>query len=122
MATLIATPKQLVDAFKFKTGEDYKQYSARGQTAFEKLQAESDALPEGDVVGALVMFPYADSYAIYRVVSAKPLRLYHIPYSDAWHVSAATIRGLRLADVQRKIACDRRLKAMFAPRESSSPV
>ncbi len=51
------------------------------------------------LVGALIRFPYADSYATYRVIKDTPLTLQHVPYCDAWEIPVAHIRGLRRADV-----------------------
>lgn len=119
MAQLVATPKALVETFEFQQGEDYDTYRARSDAAFENLEAAADALPDGEVVGALITFPWADGHAIYRVVSAKPLKVRHIPYGDAWRVDPATIRGLRLEDVLRKVVAARGFKAMFASRVSN---
>lgn len=118
MAQLVATPKSLVETFEFRQGEDFDAYLTRSDAAFKNLEAAADALPYGEVVGALITFPWADGHAIYRVVRAKPLKLQHIPYGDAWHVDPATIRGLRLEDVLRKVASAKGLKAMFASRAS----
>ncbi|MCL4682393.1 MAG: hypothetical protein KJZ92_14125 [Rhodocyclaceae bacterium] len=116
MATLVATPKAIAEALEWRKGEDYTTYDKRSGEAFAKLQAENDALPEGEVVGALIQFPRADGYATYRVASKKPLKLQHIPHGDAWHADPATIRGLRLEEVQRMVAGRRRLRDMFASR------
>lgn len=116
MATLIATPQEITDAFDFHSGEDFKAYDQRSNAAFAKLEEASSALPDGEVVGALIQFPHADGYAIYRVASAKPLKLQHIPYGDAWHADASTIRGLRLADVQSMVGRSRMLRSMFAKK------
>lgn len=118
MAQLVATPKALIDAMSFRDGEDFKDYLKHSDEAYLKLEAESAALPDGEVVGALISFPWADGSAIYRVVSAKPLKIQHIPYGDAWHVDAMTIRGLRLDDVLRKVRASRSLAALFPLRST----
>ena len=115
MATLVPTPKKLMDALEFKTGEDYAAYHKRSEAAFAELQKVSDELPVGEVVGAILSFPYADGKAFYQVLSTKPLRLCHIPYVDAYHVGDPTIRGLRLADIKAMVAQDRRWREMFPP-------
>lgn len=114
MAQLIATPKYIATAMSFVQGEKFDVYLQRSTAAFEKLEAVSDALPPGEVVGALITFPWADGQAVYRVASAKPLRVEHIPYMDAWQVAPMTIRGLNLDDVKQMVESRRALKSMFS--------
>jgi len=68
--------------------------------AMAGLEQESGGvdIDGGEVVGILLAFPVADGYAHYRVSKASPLTLQHVPYGDAWRISAAHIRGLRKAD------------------------
>lgn len=103
MATLVPTTQKLVDAFEHKEGEKFSDYIERSEAAFENLLSAAKALPDGEVVGAIISFPWADGQAWYRVACAKPLKLEHIPYGDAWHADHITIRGLRLEDVKRKV-------------------
>jgi len=84
---------------EYKGGEDYNAFSQREGAVWDKLMAESNILPEGELVGALFGLPYADGQAFYRVVSVKPLKLQHIPYGDGWMALPSTIRGLRVDDV-----------------------
>ena len=46
------------------------------------------------------------------VKSPNPLTLVHVPYGDAYQASAATIRGLREADVRHQLKYDRAMRAM----------
>jgi hypothetical protein len=68
---------------------------------FEKLKVASAALPPGQVVGFLMEFAAADSYAYYLVTreTKAGLEVMHVPYCDAWTVSPALIRGLTRRDV-----------------------
>lgn len=116
MAQLVKTPRYIAEAMEFKSGEDFKAYSVRSEKKFKELKDASDSLADGQVVGALLFFAYADSYAIYRVVSEKPLKLQHIPYGDAWHVGDVMIRGLRLEDVQAMVSRERNLRLLFKQR------
>lgn len=70
------------------------------------------------LVGALIQFPFADSYAMYRVTKDKPLTLQHVPYYDAWQISAAHIRGLRRGDVVKMLFGDQELARVLSTRES----
>lgn len=116
MATLAPTPQDLIEEMTQKKGEDFNTYMKRSQAAFDRLIEESDALPDGEVVGAVISFPFADGMAHYRVVKAKPLRLQHLPFSDAWQINSITLRGLRLDDVIHKVKTSRKfrcIKPMF---------
>lgn len=111
MATL---SKKVNAEFEMKNGEDFKTYDSRATKLMNEMQAVSDALPEDEITGGIISFPYADGHALYLVEKAKPLTLQHIPYMDAWQVDAALIRGLRVVDVQQKLKGRKNLKAMFA--------
>lgn len=66
------------------------------------------------LVDALIQFPYADSFAMYRVIKDTPLTLQHVPYCDAWQISAAHIRGLRRADVVTMLFADQELTRVLS--------
>jgi hypothetical protein len=117
MAQLVETTKQLIAEFSFDTDSRYGTISeaiGRGEAAIARLQAESDAIPDGTVIGGLIWFPAADGRAYYKVVSEKPLKVMHIPYGDAWETNYATIRGLRVSDVQQHLERNRAIKELFA--------
>lgn len=85
------------------------------QAYLERLAAEARRGSPGDpLVGEVVRFPMADSYAQYMVWSTKPLKLVHLDLGDAWHIPEAHARGLRLSDIQSSVDRDRAMKAMFA--------
>ena len=116
MARVAAAPHVLPEP-------DYKNYDPRTdphEVAFQKLLEESKALPEGQLVGALISWPRGDGRAWYRVTAERPLTLQHVPYGDAWTVEPALLRGLRKADVEEMISRDRRLRAVFGrPKEQA---
>lgn len=106
MSKLLAKPYQLPKATNaFPTSKHDK--------AMEALLAKSDALAEGDLVGYIMRFPVADSYAYYMVVKEHPLTLQWIPYSDAWQVQRYTIAGLTLKDVKFDQARRSRMRLYF---------
>ncbi len=88
--------------WEYQAGEDFNEYRRRVDALFVAIPA-----------GRVIKFPVADGYAFYYVHSEKPLVLQHIPYGDARRADAATIRGLRLADVQRMVKTEKALRAMF---------
>jgi hypothetical protein len=85
---------------------------AKEAAALDELQARSDALPEGEVVGALLRFPRADGYAFYVVTKDKPLTMAHVPFGDAWQVEPALIRGLVRGDVIEYLRRQRSWKSL----------
>jgi hypothetical protein len=97
----------------FRDNEDFDDYDKRATAKLNELTARSNTLPEGEVKGAVIGFPRADGRALYLVVNDKPLKLMHLPYGDAWHIDAPTLRGLRLADVQQRVRGNRALRSIF---------
>ena len=81
--------------------------------AFEKLLAASEALPTGQLVGRLLRLGRGDGYAWYIITSEKPLTLQWVPYSDAWQIEGALIRGLRIADVQAMVRREQAISELF---------
>ena len=72
--------------------------------AFDALEDEDDAARDrGEITGRLLKFPVADGYAVYRIVSVKPLTLAHIDYMDAWSIPGAHLRGITLASVKEEL-------------------
>ena len=86
----------------------------------DDLQKASDALPSPltpdgkyllpkekigkTLVGRLIRWPVADGYALYRVTSAKPLKVQHLHFGDGYSVYPETIRGLTIGDVANMVA------------------
>ena len=85
MAKLLSSPYP--GDFSFHPGEKVEDFFART----EALEA---TIPWERVMS----FPVADGKACYLVVSEKPFVLQHIPIYDAYQISPAHIRGLRLSD------------------------
>jgi hypothetical protein len=86
--------KQIAHKADWKQGkeEDFMAYLKRMDDVLDKISAE----------GNLLRFSAADSYAYYEVVSRNPLTIRHIPAGDAWGISPAHIRGLRLQDIDKR--------------------
>jgi hypothetical protein len=68
------------------------------------------------LVGRLIRWPVADGYALYRVTSAKPLKVQHLHFGDGYSVYPETIRGLTIGDVANMVARDIKMKALFAKK------
>jgi hypothetical protein len=87
--------------------------------AFDALTAEDAAARDrGEIVGRLLRFPVADSYAVYRITSAKPLTLAHVDYMDGWTITAAHLRGINLASVKEDLRRRDAMDAFFAQRKA----
>jgi|GEM_PF-1567996 len=107
--------------FRADPAPDFKALSAEQDREMEKLQAKSDSLAPGEIVGALVRWPRADGYAYYVVTKEKPLTLAHVPYLDAYQVEGALIRGLNRADILAMLEGARDLARLFGPTKASRP-
>ena len=86
----------------------------------KRLQTAADALPDDTLAGRIVDFPVGDGRAIYLIKSESPLVLQHVHFFDAYQVSAAHIRGLRIDDIRRLVRGQSMIKAIFAKREPAS--
>lgn len=92
------------------------------------LQAEREYLEKlaelcrrnGDdpILGEIISFPRGDGYAQYMVWMTKPLRFIWLQIGDAWSVEDALIRGLRLTDVRKMVAAEKRINALFSRKEA----
>ena len=67
--------------------------------------------PTQKLVGEIIQFPTADSYAQYMVASMTPLELVHIPLGDAWDFQYA--HRLTKKDVEEKIKNQKALEELF---------
>lgn len=104
--------------------QDYRNYLANRKAgiksahdaAADALFEKAAALPPGVIEGAILKFPVADGYAMYLVTkdTGRTVEVKHIPYSDAWQVHPALLRGLTRADVVRQVEGERKLAALFS--------
>lgn len=85
----------------------------------DKIEANADALPDGEIVGALLDFPVADGKALYIVVKASPLQVSHLPFADAYSVHPAMIRGLTRSDVEQQVRQTRAWNKLFATKATT---
>lgn len=120
MATLDTKTKDPFAHLDHEFGDDFNARFLREDEIMDELQRVSDALPSPihtdgkhlvpatklpeTMVGRILRFPYADGYAFYRVTSARPFKVQHLKYGDAWEVHPATIRGLTLVMAANEVA------------------
>jgi len=117
MAQLIPTSKEVLAAADWSPQEDIHDAMKREQAFMDTLHQRRQP---NSLINAVIHFPYADSHAQYLVVKDKPLRLMHLPFGDAWQVSAATIRGLRLGDVESMVARNDAIRARIASQRAAN--
>lgn len=79
------------------------------EKVYEALIAESDALPEGEVVGGILRYPVGAGEAIYRVVKADPLTLQHVPIFPYYELPAESVAKLTLWDVRERLKTVKRI-------------
>lgn len=85
---------------------DYELSIKQSNENFAKLQAISDAvdIDNGQIVGLLLSWQRADSYAYYVVAKERPLTLEHLQFCDGWTVERELIHGLtksRILEIER---------------------
>ena len=96
---------------------NYHNLMKKLDAQFMELQKKSDELPRGQVVGGIYSYPVADGHAHYLVIKDKPLTLAHIPYSDAWELPDAHIRGLQRQDVLQHLEHQKKMNKLFGKKE-----
>lgn len=102
MARLLEQSYEL-PALDFRIRGPWNEDTQPAMQKMKELQDKSDALPEGEIKGAIIGFGVADGSALYLVVKEKPLTLQHIDYLDGYHVHPAMIRGLRKEDILHQL-------------------
>lgn len=103
MATILAPPEGF-DPPEWDFKKDREANMKAEADYIERLATWLRSTRQGELVGKVVRFPAADSYAQYMVASEKPLHLVHLPIGDAWQIPAAHARGLRLSDIRALLA------------------
>ena len=106
------------DSLRFtapNTGDFHADMMAQ-YDALDDMIKHSRALPDGEVVGAVLAFQVADGYAHYLVVDDAPLTVQHIAVGDGYAVNNMMIKGMDREDVLDMLAREKRIAALFANR------
>ena len=109
MGKIYSAPKELRAPAIEEIGVDYKKYYKDCEKHVEAVKAWAKAQGGCKESGQEVLFPYADGYARYVVLSLKPVKLLHLDVGDAWEypyvhrLTASDIRGV----IARRNALDR---------------
>lgn len=114
MATQIKTSIEV--PWDFKLGREENDRVER--ETLEAAAAKARAKNTGDLVGETVKWQVADSYAVYMIVSEKPLKLQHINICDGWRVDPSLIRGLRLVDAQAMVEQERLWRKLLSQKKT----
>jgi len=67
---------------------------------FEEALADRSHQDLDNIVGSLIKIGWADGYAAYIIVKARPMTLMHVYLGDGWQVPFYMIRGLRKIDLE----------------------
>lgn len=111
----------LTGSIKIETDYRDPKWSEKEEAELAKVAEQIRGRNPGDKLsGEIIRFQIADGYAQYMVESSRPLRLVHLNVCDGYQVLGATIRGLRLADVEAMVARERRLAELFASKGGKS--
>lgn len=86
---------------------------AQEQEQLDALYATANALPHGELKGALIEFTVGDGVAIYRIAKANPLTLEHVNFFDGYKLMDFMIRGLRRYEVERLVQVQRQYRELF---------
>lgn len=111
---------------------DYRARFDAEDKVMEKLHKVSDSLPSpltpdgkyvkrmpelaAAMVGRLIRWQIADGYAHYRITSAKPFKVQHLKFCDAYAVWPETLRGLRLIDAANMVVREQKFRELWNKR------
>jgi hypothetical protein len=85
------------------------EWLAKEKAALDTAKAQAKAkYPNDELAGETVRFQVADGYAVYMVIKSKPLTLQHVEICDGYFIPYAHVRGLRLADIKKDVAWQRK--------------
>jgi len=107
MAKVYSTPKGY-DAPEF----DIHTYKQDGDKYLETLSGFCKEHSKCKHAGEVIRYPCGDGYAEYMVYTYT--MLIHIELGDAWNLPDAHIRGLRKADIIKKIESQKRMVELFS--------
>jgi len=94
------------------TFDNVKDWEVNDNKYIEELKQHLQELGyNGKNMGEILRFPAADSYALYMVISMKPLQLVHLELGDAWGFQYANL--LTAKEVQKKIDAEKRFAAFL---------
>lgn len=118
MGKVYNTPKGYEEpSYDFNNREEYeKTEEAYLQRLSEWCKNRNAADP--DYVGTVIQFPFADGYALYMVVSLKPVALIHLQLGDAWEYPY--VERLTKKDIVEKIDADRKFKKYLSTLKPNS--
>ncbi len=106
MATLVPTSADLLQFFD-TTGPTLQSLATATQ-AMKQLRQDTLALKAGKLAGALIRWPAGNRFAYYRVRSARPLQLEHIPMPTGTALDPEQLAAVRLTDVKSLVDKERR--------------
>jgi len=102
--------KVLNTRYPFPKYDDYRDFDSYYKAACKAL----DEIP----IDRLFTYPVADGKAFYFIKSMTPLVLQHIDYLDGYQCDPIFLRGLRREDMERFIAAERALIALFSKQRN----
>ena len=100
---------------------DYKNYDFDKEQKLEeeylkRLSTWCKEHGSGELAGETIRSGVADGYALYMVVTERPLQLIHITLGDAYSMGPVWERGLRISDVRQMVEREKGLAELFRQR------
>jgi hypothetical protein len=123
MGTIYRPPKEVgecpktMDFFTDKKFDRDSLYKAEGKW-IDKLREWCKQNSDDVLAGEVIKEPVADGYAVYMILSTKPVRLIHLPLGDAWESRWA--HRWTAGDVKMMLAQERRLQEVLSTNKENS--
>jgi hypothetical protein len=114
MGRIFASPEG-IDKPQFKPGQDWKEFDKLEADYEAKIVAWAKEHGKGPEAGEKVRFPVADGYAVYVIVSLKPIVLIHIDTGDAWQYQY--VNRLTASDLRKQIAGAKAMRELFSKKQ-----
>jgi hypothetical protein len=95
---------------------DWNKWEEEYEAGIAKFVTVAKSKASGELVGETIRFQVADGYAVYGIMSEKPLQLCHINHGDGYQIADAHIRGLNLTDAREMVRREKAIAEMFANR------
>jgi hypothetical protein len=110
MGKVLSAPAEVGDTPRLDLASD--AYLKAENEYIDKVIAWAKMNGRGDCTGEEIMFPVADGFARYIVLSIRPVQLIHLAVGDAWQFQY--VERLTAKDVKSQVAHTRMRNRLFS--------